>query len=100
MVKKKKVKSEKSSSSFASVVGIKNIFQNEKLNFVIGFCLIIVALYLTLAFVSYFSTGAADQSMIEDPRDGEVLNQHHEFTNTCGRVGAYASWYFIKRGFV
>ena len=99
MVKKKKVKSEKSSSSFASVVGIKNIFQNEKLNFVIGFCLIIVALYLTLAFVSYFSTGAADQSMIEDPRDGEVLNQHHEFTNTCGSVGAYASWYFIKRGF-
>ena len=49
--------------------------------------------------VSYFSTGAADQSLIEDPRDGEVMNAHHEFSNTCGSVGAYASWYFIKRCF-
>jgi len=37
--------------------------------------------------------------LIEDPRDGEVLNQHHEFANTCGSIGAYASWYFIKRCF-
>ena len=27
------------------------------------------------------------------------MNAHHEFSNTCGSVGAYASWYFIKRCF-
>ena len=36
MAKKKKAKSEKRDSSFTSIIGIKNIFQNEKLNFVIG----------------------------------------------------------------
>ena len=99
MAKKKKVKSEKSASNFASVQSVKNIVQNEKLNFVIGIILIIVAFYFILAFVSYFSTGAADQSLIEDPREGEMLNEHHEFGNTCGSVGAYISWYFIKRCF-
>ena len=99
MAKKKNVKSEKSASNFASVQSVKNIVQNEKLNFVIGIILIIVAFYFILAFVSYFSTGAADQSLIEDPREGEMLNEHHEFGNTCGSVGAYISWYFIKRCF-
>ena len=65
----------------------------------LGCILVCVAIYLILAFISYFSTGAADQSLIEDPRDGEVMNAHHEFSNTCGSVGAYASWYFIKRCF-
>ena len=27
------------------------------------------------------------------------MNEHHEFANTCGSLGAYASWYFIKRCF-
>ena len=99
MVKKKKTKSEKTASNFTSVQSVKNIIQNEKLNFVIGIILVIVALYFILAFVSYFSTGAADQSLIEDPREGEMLNEHHEFSNTCGSVGAYISWYFIKRCF-
>ena len=99
MVKKKKGKSVKSSSGSSKVSGFMNIFHNERVNFVIGIFLIIAALYMTLAFVSYFSTGAADQSMIEDPREGEILNANHEFSNTCGSVGAYASWYFIKRCF-
>ena len=99
MVKKKNEKKARTSSGHSWFSGIKNIFQNEKFNFVIGILLVVIAIYLTLAFVSYFTTGAADQSLIEDPRDGEVLNQNHEFTNTCGSIGAYASWYFIKRCF-
>ena len=99
MVKKKKGKSEKSSSVAKKTMGIKNIFQNEKVNFIIGIFLLIVAVYFILAFISYFSTGAADQSLIEDPREGEMLNEHHEFSNTCGSLGAYISWYFIKRCF-
>ncbi len=99
MVKKKRGKSEKSSSDFKTIIGFRNIFDNERVNFVVGIFLIIAALYLSLAFVSYFSTGAADQSMIEEPKEGEMLNEHNEFSNTCGSVGAYASWYFIKRCF-
>ena len=99
MAKKRKEKKVKNSSGSSGFLGIKHIFQDERLGFAIGILLVVVAIYLTLAFVSYFTTGAADQSLIEDPREGEVLNQNHEFTNTCGSIGAYASWYFIKRCF-
>ncbi|MBR4482277.1 MAG: DNA translocase FtsK 4TM domain-containing protein [Prevotella sp.] len=99
MAKKKKEKKTQKSSSLSSVLNFDNIFHNEKLNFTLGLILAVVAVFLSLAFVSYLSTGAADQSMIEDPREGEVLNQNHEFMNTCGSFGAWCSWYFIKRCF-
>ena len=99
MVKKKRETKAKSDSSFTGVLGFKNIFHNEKLIFITGIILVCVAIYLTFAFISYFTTGAADQSLIEDPREGEIMNEHHEFSNTCGSIGAYAAWYFIKRCF-
>ena len=97
--KKSESKSKNNGFNLTKVLGFKDMFHNEKLNFVLGCLLVCVAIYLILAFISYFSTGAADQSLIEDPRDGEVMNAHHEFSNTCGSIGAYASWYFIKRCF-
>ena len=99
MVKKKREKKENRPSGFLDILGFKHFFANEKLGFLIGVLLFLVAGYLTLAFISYFTTGAADQSMIETPREGEILNEHQEFSNTCGSVGAYAAWYFIKRSF-
>ena len=99
MVKKKKEKKENRPSGFFDILGLKSIFANEKLGFLFGILLFFVAGYLTLAFISYFTTGAADQSMIEAPREGEIMNEHQEFSNTCGSVGAYAAWYFIKRCF-
>lgn len=99
MVKKKKEKKENRPSGFLDILGLKSFFANEKLGFLFGILLFFVAGYLTLAFISYFTTGAADQSMIEAPREGEIMNEHQEFSNTCGSVGAYAAWYFIKRCF-
>ena len=104
MAKKKKEKksqksSSSSSSSLSSVLSFDKIFHNETINFTLGIAVVLVAVFLSLAFVSYLSTGAADQSMIEDSREGEILNQHHEFMNTCGSFGAWCSWYFIKRCF-
>ena len=92
----KKVKKSSGRSWFSSII---NIFHNEKFIFVIGILLVVIAVYLTLAFVSYLSTGSADQSLIESPKEGEIMNEHHEFANTCGSLGAYASWYFVKRCF-
>ena len=100
MAKKKTSKaSEKTASSLKEALGIDKIFFNERINFVIGFCLLIIAGYLIWAFISYFATGSADQSLIESPRDGEILNEAREFQNSCGSLGAYASHFFIKRCF-
>ena len=101
MAKKKssRASQDKTASSLKEALGIDKIFHNERINFVVGFCLLFIAGYLVWAFASYFATGAADQSMIEAPKDGEILNQNGEFQNACGSLGAYASWYFIKRCF-
>ena len=99
MAKKKTTKVSEKSTSFQQAIGIDNIFHNERINFVLGFCLLFIAGYLTWAFASFLVTGEADQSMIEVPRAGEILNQNQEFQNACGSLGAYAAWFFIKRCF-
>ncbi len=96
MAKKKKTST---ASSFKEAIGIDKIFHNERLNFFLGFLLLLVACYMIWAFISYLTTGAADQSMIEEPREGEVFNQNGEYQNACGSMGAYCAWFFVKRCF-
>lgn len=96
MAKKKK---QNNNTSFMEAVGAKNLFQNEKINFMLGVVIFAVAIYLILSFVSFFSTGAADQTLIESPRDGEMSNQNGEFANSCGSLGAYTAYFFIKQCF-
>ena len=86
-------------SSFMEALGAKNIFQNEKINFILGIVLFGVAVYMILSFVSFFTTGAADQTLIEQPREGEIANQNGEFLNSCGSLGAYTAYFFIKQCF-
>lgn len=99
MAKKKTTKASVKSATFTETVGINNLFGNERVNFIIGLFLLFVAGYMIWAFASFFVTGDADQSMIESPRTGEILNQNQEFQNACGSIGAYISWFFIKRCF-
>ena len=99
MAKKKKEKKLSPASSFSEAIGLKNIFGNEILWIFMGFLIIAVAVYMIIAFISYLSTGAADQTMIENPREGELMDTEVVFANTCGKLGAYLSWYFIKRCF-
>ena len=101
MAKKKTTKTsrEKTASSLSEALDLKNIFHNERMNFILGAALFVVAGFMVWAFVSFLATGTADMSIIETPRDGEILNQNHEFQNACGSLGAYTSWFFIKRCF-
>ena len=101
MAKKKtsKTSKEKPASTLSEALDLKNIFHNERTNFIFGAALFIVSGLMVWAFVSYLATGSADISIIETPRDGEILNQNHEFQNACGSLGAYTSWFFIKRCF-
>lgn len=80
-------------------VGIQNPFNNEKTDFLIGVFVLLAALYVIIAMVSFFSSGASDQSLLEDLRPGEWLNTDKEFTNTCGSIGAIISYFFITVNF-
>ncbi len=78
---------------------MRNIFQNDIFNFVFGFILVLVAVYMVTAFVSFFSTGQADQSLVLDLKPGEWLNSKQEFQNSCGSMGALISHFLITRSF-
>ena len=96
---KKKKKEIESSPSFLESIGFINIFHNEKLRFFLGLLHFAIAFYMLLSFISFFTTGQADQSLIENLREGELANEKHQFENYCGSIGAYLSYFFIKRCF-
>lgn len=96
MVKKKSKRTDK---SFSEVIGLKNILQNDILNFILGIVLILLSIYTIIAFISYFSTGQFDQSIILDHTPQEILNKNKEFKNSCGSFGAFISYFFISRCF-
>lgn len=92
-------KSERKPKNLGEAVGFKNIFSNEKTDFLLGVVLIVIAIYVIIAMVSFFSTGQADQSLLESLRPGEWLNTHKEFTNYCGSIGAIISYFLITINF-
>lgn len=95
MAKKKK---EKTPKTFSEAIGAHYII-NDKTGFVLGIVLLCLALYVLVAFISYFSTGEADQSLVTALRPGEIENSTKVFQNSCGSVGALLSYFFIARCF-
>ena len=84
--------------SFTETIGL-NILQNDIFNFIFGLLLFAFSVWLCVAFVSYFSTAAADQSLVLEMRPGDMLNTTHEFQNMCGPMGALLSDFFIAQCF-
>ncbi len=98
MVKRKtesKPKRKSSTFSFNSIFKI----SNERTDFVLGIILILLAGYVVMAMCSFFSTGKADQSILEDLRPGEWLNTGKEFANYCGSLGAILAYTLITLNF-
>ena len=93
-----KKKTEHKRKTFTEAIGLNNII-NDKTGFVVGLILLCVAIYICVAFFSYFNTGAADQSLVTDLRPGEVENANRAFQNTCGSLGALLSYGLISRCF-
>lgn len=96
MVRKRPARKRK---SFGEAIGIRNIFGSETTDFFIGLVLLVSAIVMIVAMISYFYTGQADQSILENMRPGEWLNSHQEFTNYCGSFGAILSYYLITVNF-
>ena len=99
---KKNLRNADSRPSLMEALGlsrITQIFQNERLLFFLGMLLFAVSCCMVVSFVSFFTTGQVDVSMIENLREGELANQNGEFRNACGSIGAYTSYFFIKQCF-
>lgn len=97
--KSKKTTTATEKKSIAEVMGVSYLVGNEKLNFVLGFIILAIAVLMILAFISYFTSGANDQSLLLDLRPNELLSRSKEFGNICGSIGALISYLLIARCF-
>lgn len=75
------------------------IFRNETLHFILGLAMVVFAVYLLLAFASFFVTGAADQSILESPEPGQLSSVDNGVRNYAGAQGAQLANYLINRSF-
>ncbi|MFZ5971471.1 MAG: DNA translocase FtsK 4TM domain-containing protein [Bacteroidota bacterium] len=92
--KEKKAKGSKSSSKFSFA-----FLTDPRFRLAFGFFLIITALFLFTAFLSYLFTGKADQSVVEATGDESLIEAGREAQNWLGFYGATVSHYFIFRWF-
>ena len=99
--KKRNSKPKKNTStSFSSAIGLQaKRYSNETTDFLAGLVLLIFAIYLTIAMVSFLNTGAADQSILENLRPHEWINSNREFANSCSSAGAIISYALITVNF-
>ena len=75
---------------------ISNFTKSETTHFVIGLICVIFAVYLLLAFTSFFFTGAADQSILNHQQPGELMQTANQVKNYAGARGAQLSEYLIN----
>ena len=54
---------------------------------------------MILAMISFLSTGAADQSLLENMQPGEWTNTQQLFQNYCGSMGAILSYWLMAVNF-
>ena len=100
--KKKSRKSQENSqkTSVSETIDFSKIiefFRNERIHFIIGILLLAVSVCMAWSFVSFFSTGALDQSIIENLHDGDMGGR--VFQNAIGSLGAWMSYFFMNQCF-
>lgn len=78
---------------------LKNFFTNERTRFISGLIISIVTVYVGLSLISFFFTGGADQSKIENVPLGDLVRNRGAVENWTGVRGAYLSDLLLNRWF-
>src|SRR5574344_2004648 len=92
-------RTERRSRNATETTGFRIFFNNDTTDFILGMILLFFAIYTIIAMVSYLSSAQVDQSILEDTRAGEWMNNDKEFSNYCGSLGAILSYFFISVNF-
>lgn len=78
---------------------IKQFFTCERTRFITGLVVFLVTLYMGVALISFFFTGAADQSKIENVPLQDLLINRGSVENWTGVRGAYLADLLMNRWF-
>ncbi len=74
-------------------------YKNEKLKFLIGVLILLVAAYLFIAFISFLFSGSADQSKLDISWSDLFTKSDIKVANKGGKTGAMLSELIINKGF-
>ena len=79
--------------------GIRNFFTSERTRFITGLVTSIVTIYVGLALISFFFTGGADQSKIENIPLSDLVINRGSVENWTGVRGAFLADLLMNRWF-
>ncbi|QIK59338.1 DNA translocase FtsK [Dysgonomonas sp. HDW5A] len=88
---KKKKKSEKTASS------VLRFLRSERGHFLIGVCVIFIALFMLIGMISFFFTGAADQSKVANKYFLDLIIHKQDISNWTGVGGAFVAEALINK---
>ncbi len=93
MAKKTTVKN-KTKNTFPSLISVKEFFGNRQTQTIIGSFLVLFAIFLAIAFISFFFSWQEDQSSLS-----QFLDRSIHPKNMLGKIGSMLSFFFIYEGF-
>ncbi len=80
-------------------ITVKKVVRDERIHKITGFFLILLALWLAIAFVSYVFTWQTDQDKVFKAGGDFLFADDIKVENRLGRLGAWAGHLFIYKGF-
>jgi S-DNA-T family DNA segregation ATPase FtsK/SpoIIIE len=93
---KKTVQKKKTQNTGASFI---EFIKKERTRFLLGVCLAFIGAYILLGEISFFFTGAADQSKVANKYFLDLITQKQEISNWTGVIGAFIAERFINGWF-
>ncbi|MBI4647739.1 MAG: DNA translocase FtsK, partial [Bacteroidia bacterium] len=101
MAQKRKTNSDSNNGkkNETTISRIKQFVLNEKFWYFIGFVLLVFAVYLTIAFISYLFTWKSDQSILDKIASEYFINTGISVENWSGKYGAILANKFIHDWF-
>lgn len=92
--KKKTIKKEKSKSSLVSFI---KFLRSERGRFLLGVCLVFIAIYILIGMISFFFTGAEDQSKVINKSLWDLIIHRQDIKNWTGVGGAFIAETLINK---
>ncbi|MCT4615006.1 MAG: DNA translocase FtsK [Marinifilaceae bacterium] len=89
----------KSKNPQAKLIQIIEYLQDESVRFILGICFLLFTIYMITAMISFFFTGANDQSMLKVGFVEYIGNSDLISENWTGKLGAFLSNLLINKAF-
>jgi S-DNA-T family DNA segregation ATPase FtsK/SpoIIIE len=96
---KKKTTTRKKKQSNSSTATILRFLKSERGHFLIGVCIVFIAIYILIGMISFFVTGAADQSKVVNKFFIDLIIHKQEIDNWTGVGGAFIAEALINKYF-